>query len=114
MSAIRIVIASALITAAAIKAVPALAEPSAGQDVSVSVVRTADLDLASSSGQRQLDQRISFAAREVCGAASDSDLEGKNDVRTCRKNVRAIARAKAGALIAGAGNDREIVVAAQH
>ena len=113
MSAIRIIIASALLTAVAIKAVPALAEPVVTDDVTVSVVRTADLDLASSSGQRQLDQRISLAAREVCGVASDSDLEGKNDVRLCRKSVQAIARAKAGAIVAGARSEREIVVAAQ-
>jgi UrcA family protein len=94
MSAIRIIIASALITTAAIKAVPALAEPVASPDVNVSIVRTADLDLSSDSGRRALDHRLVQAAREVCGAASDPDLAGKNWARACRDNVLADARAK--------------------
>ena len=80
MKAITIVLASALITGAAIKAVPALAETTS-QEVAVSVVHTADLDLTSDVGKRQLDRRLSIAAREVCGTASDFDLEGKNEVR---------------------------------
>ena len=32
-----------------------------------------------------LDRRLAAAAREVCGFASDADLEGKNDVRACRE-----------------------------
>lgn len=94
MSAIRIIIASALITTAAIKAVPALAEPVAGQDLNVSIVRTADLDLSTETGRRALDHRLVNAAREVCGTASDVDLVGQNKVRACRKNVLADARAK--------------------
>lgn len=93
MTAIRIVIASALITAAALKAVPALAE-TAPAPQNVSIVHTADLDLNSDAGKRQLDQRLSQAAREVCGEASDVDLEGKNDVRACRADVLARARAE--------------------
>ena len=94
MSAIRIIIASALITTAAIKAVPALAEPVAGPDVNVSIVRTADLDLSTENGRRALDYRLVHAAREVCGTASDVDLVGQNKVRACRKNVLSDARAK--------------------
>lgn len=94
MSAIRIIIASALITTAAIKAVPALAEPVAAQDLNVSIVRTADLDLSTQSGRRALDHRLVNAAREVCGTASDVDLVGQNKVRACRQNVLTDARAK--------------------
>jgi UrcA family protein len=94
MSAIRIIIASALITTAAIKAVPALAEPVAAQDLNVSIVSTADLDLSTETGRRALDHRLVNAAREVCGPASDVDLAGKNKVRACRKNVLTDARAK--------------------
>ena len=94
MSAIRIIIASALITTAAIKAVPALAEPVTGPDVNVSIVRTADLDLSTETGRRALDHRLVNAAREVCGTASDVDLAGKNKVRACRENVLADAREK--------------------
>ena len=98
MSAIRIIIASALITTAAIKAVPALAEPVAAQDLNVSIVRTADLDLSTETGRRALDHRLVNAAREVCGTASDIDLAGQNKVRACRENVLTDARAKSNEL----------------
>ena len=90
MSAIKIIIASALATGALIKGVPALAEAAPAQNVSV--VRTADLDLSTTAGQRQLDQRLVTAAYQVCGTASDVDLAGKNDVRQCRADVLAKAR----------------------
>ena len=93
MTAIRIVIASALITAAVLKAVPALAETGSAP-VNVSIVHTADLNLSSDAGKRQLDLRLANAAREVCGTASDVDLSGKNAVRACRANVLANARAE--------------------
>lgn len=93
MKAIHIVIASALITSAAIKAAPALAAPVTAQgDVAVSYVQTADLDLQSDAGRRQLDRRLVIAARDVCGTASDADLEGKNAVRQCVDSVLAKAR----------------------
>ncbi len=94
MSAIRIIIASALITTAAIKAVPAIAEPVRGQDVNTSIVRTADLDLSTETGRRTLDHRLVNAAREVCGTAADVDLAGQNKVRACRHNVLSDARAQ--------------------
>lgn len=102
MKAITIVIASALITAAGIKTAPALAETIAVQpEIAVSIVRTADLDLSTDSGRRQLDRRIASAARDVCGTASDADVEGKNKVRECR-----------GEVLAKAQNDRERVLSA--
>lgn len=99
MKAITIVLASALITGAAIKAAPALAETNS-PELAVSVVHTADLDLSSHSGKRQLDRRLTIAAREVCGTASDFDLEGKNAVRDCRDLVLATARARGETLVA--------------
>jgi UrcA family protein len=109
MSAIRIILASALITTAAIKAVPALAEPVA-QDLNVSIVRTADLDLSTETGRRALDHRLVNAAREVCGTASDVDLAGQNKVRACRDNVLTDARAKGNQL---ASRGATITVAAR-
>src|SRR4029453_173492 len=94
MSAIRIIIASALISTAAIKAVPALAQPVSGPNVNVSIVHTADLNPSTDAGRGALDVRLAQAAREVCGTASDVDLAGKNKVRTCRATVLADARAK--------------------
>jgi UrcA family protein len=85
-----IFLGSALITGAVIKAAPALAEPVQ----SVSVVRTADLDLSTSSGRKALDHRFVVAASEVCGTASDADLAGQNVVRQCRTDVLAKARAR--------------------
>ena len=111
MKAITIVLASALVTAAAIKAVPALAETNS-PDVAVSVVHTADLDLTSDAGKRQLDKRLTNAAREVCGTASDFDLEGKNEVRECRDLVLANAREKGDALIARNERSASIAVVA--
>ena len=93
MSAIRIIIASALITTAAIKAAPALAEP-ANLDVNTSIVRTADLDLSTKAGRRTLDHRLVQAASDVCGTAADFDLAGQNKIRGCRQSVLADARAQ--------------------
>jgi UrcA family protein len=91
MKAIRIASAAFLVTAAVIKAAPALAEP-VSPEVNVALVHTADLDLSTDAGKRALDQRLVIAAREVCGTASDVDLHGKNQVRQCRADVLAKAR----------------------
>ena len=101
--AIYIALASALITTGAIKAAPALAEAPAASATQVSIVRTADLDLASASGQRRLEQRLTRAAREVCGEASIVDLKGKNAVRKCRDETLAKAHTQRDSLIAARG-----------
>ena len=100
MKALHIIIASALITSAAIKAAPALAEQ---PEVAISYVRTADLDLQSNAGRRQLDHRLVTAAREVCGTASNVDLEGKNEVRRCVDSVLIKARGQGQQLAANRG-----------
>jgi len=112
MTALRIILASALITTAAIKAVPAAAEPVNGQAVNVSIVHTADLNLATDAGRRALDARLSHAARDVCGTPSDVDLAGKNKARACRATVLADARAK-GEQIAAGGGQGTITLAAR-
>ena len=96
-----IALASALITAGAIRAAPALAEPASGEvQTYVSYVKTADLDLASQSGQRTLDRRVAQAAREVCGTPSDVDLVGQNNARDCRADAIAKATGEREALLA--------------
>ena len=85
-----IIAGSALATAAVMLGSPAHAAPAASQ--AVRIVSTAGLDLASEPGCAALDHRLVIAARDVCGAASDTDLAGKNDVRECRKSVLAEAR----------------------
>ena len=77
-----------------------------------SIVRTADLDLGSADGQRELDRRIVRAAYEVCGEASDVDLEGKNDVRQCRADTVAAAVQRQ-QLVAIARTGAPIIVAAR-
>ena len=89
---ILIATGSFLIAVATLKAAPALAEPVQPQNVSV--VRTSDLNLSTPVGRRELNQRLVTAAYEVCGAASDVDLVGQNEVRQCRNDVLAEARAK--------------------
>lgn len=103
-----IALGSFLATAALLKGAPALAGPMQSQHVSV--VRTADLDLSSEPGRRALDHRLVIAAAEVCGAASDADLAGKNLVRHCRKDALAQARARSEVLTAR-GGEATIVVA---
>ena len=112
MKAIHIIIASALITATILKAAPALAEPGQG-DIAISYVQTADLDLQSATGRRQLDQRLTHAARDVCGTASNADLEGKNAVRACVDGVLAKARGEGEQLIASANRGVIAVTAAR-
>jgi UrcA family protein len=87
-----IILTSFLAATAVIKAAPALAEQAPAQNVSI--VHTADLNLSTEAGRRQLDQRLIVAASEVCGTASDSDLAGKNQVRQCRADVLAKAHAE--------------------
>ena len=110
---LRIILASALITAAAIKGAPALAEAGPAEPaIEVSVVHTADLDLSTSVGRRQLETRIARAAREVCGAASDIDLKGKNQVRKCRDDVLANAGAQSDNLQSAARRGDAIAITA--
>ena len=110
--AFQIAATAFLITAAAIKAAPAIAAPVAPA-VNVSFVHTADLDLSSRSGQRALDARLAHAASEVCGVASEVDLEGKNDVRNCRTEVLAKANGQRERLLAAAGRGAVIAIAAR-
>ena len=87
----KIALTAFVISAGVIKGAPALAETASPQNVSV--VRTADLDLNSKAGRTALDHRLVIAAYEVCGTASDVDLAGTNEVRACRADVLAKARA---------------------
>ena len=73
-------------TLLAFTAAPALAEP---PPTATAKVQVADLDLSTPSGQRALDRRLTRAVIEVCGAASEADLAGKNDVRQCRVDTLA-------------------------
>lgn len=111
---LKIILASALMTAGALRAAPALAETQPGSfETRISYVQTADLDLSSKDGQRTLDLRISQAAREVCGTPSDADLVGKNKARDCRHDVIARAAGERDALLAAAGRGATIAIASR-
>lgn len=106
-------LASALLTAFVILAGPANAEPPQfGTQLHVSYVQTADLDLATDSGERRLRKRLAIAAREVCGTASDVDLKGKKAVRECRDEAIARASAERDELLAAARSGAPITVMA--
>ena len=110
-----IALVSALITAGAIKATPALAETPASEiRTYVSVVSTEGLDLTSSKGQRLLQHRLGQAARQVCGTASEVDVEGKNRVRNCRDEAIASATSQRDALLAAGTRGGTITLAAAH
>jgi len=106
---LKIVLTSFFVTAALIKGAPTAANPPEPA-VSVSFVRTADLDLSTAKGERVLEHRLAVAAREVCGAAADVDLEGRNDVRKCRADVLARAHEQRDALLAAANRGALIAI----
>lgn len=108
--AIRIVIVSAILTAAALKTAPALAQ-AATAETQVSVVTTGDLDLSSRQGQRQLKLRLVHAAAELCGGASDADLQGKLAARSCRAEVLANANAQGRQIVLASRGMRGVAVA---
>ena len=86
-----IIATSFLATAAIIKAAPALAEPVPAMNVSI--VKVGNLSLSTHAGRAAFDHRLVAAAYEVCGYAIDADLVGQNEVRQCRVDVLAKARA---------------------
>lgn len=96
---------------AALVATPALAQPALA--TSRVVVRTADLDLASGSGQRLLERRLGNAVIEACGAASKVDLVGSNAVRRCRDDTRARIAADRERLVRLARRSGAILIAAR-
>ena len=96
----------------------ALAAVSVGQPVSAQTalanpsvaVAHKDLDLRTEAGTKALDRRIWRAVVEVCGKAPDYDIEGKNDVRQCRRDTRTVASAQADVVVANASRDQLIQV----
>lgn len=98
--------------------IAALAAVSVGQpatarpvpDSATVLVQHSDLDLRTEQGTKALERRIWRAAVTVCGTASDFNLEGKNDVQTCRQATKVLASAKAAIVIADASRAQPIRV----
>lgn len=95
-------------TAAALVGQPVSAQPAPAK-ASVAVAHR-DLDLRTEAGAKALDRRIWRAVVEVCGDAPGYDIEGKNNVRQCRRDTRVMASAQAQVAIAGAMRDQAIQV----
>ncbi|HXG99645.1 MAG TPA: UrcA family protein [Sphingomicrobium sp.] len=93
----------------ALGATPAMAEPR-DADAGRVLVRTADLDLGSDSGRRQLSRRLGQAVTQACGTASDADLAGANAVSRCLRMTRQIVEKERAQRIAAA-SARPIVLA---
>ncbi|ALC10866.1 UrcA family protein [Sphingopyxis sp. 113P3] len=103
---------SKLLILAALAAV-SFAQPATAQAVTqprTAVVTHSDLDLATEKGAKALDRRIWRAVVSVCGTASDYDLEGRNEVRECRRETRAIALNEAKRVVADAARARPLQV----
>lgn len=96
------------VLAATMLSQPGLAEP-APNSQSV-IVPHSDLNLTTEAGTRTLDRRIWRAVVEVCGSAPDFDIEGKNDVRQCRRDTKRHASTQVDIVIARASRDALIRV----
>lgn len=78
----------------------------AGYEQSAVRVRTADLDLASAAGQRQLETRLAMALARLCGQPVLQTPEERDDLAACRADAIAaaapqIAAARARLAVAG-------------
>ncbi len=79
----------ALVVAATL-AMPAMAAD-AGYEQSRVRVQTADLDLASASGQRQLDRRLSLAMTRLCGEPVLHTRDELAELAACQADAMAAA-----------------------
>ena len=66
-----------------------LITPTVAAEPEARIIQVADLDLTSPTGQRHFEARVTRAAIELCGEASNVDPVGRNDVRQCRNDVLA-------------------------
>jgi UrcA family protein len=105
----RIVIIAAALLAAPI-ATSAFAETPAEHS---RIVSYADLDLSRAGDVRKLDGRIGRAIAEVCGSASEADLEGRNEVRRCRAFVRESLSAGRNQALAAAREPAQVAIASR-
>lgn len=76
--------------------------PAAAQTAPTSVaVEYGDLNLASDAGRAAFDNRIAFAARQLCGDYLHTELKWAALSRTCQQGVIADARASRDAVLGG-------------
>jgi UrcA family protein len=89
---------------------PALAQNAPARP-SVTVAH-ADLNLANERDAKTLEHRVWRAVVAVCGAASDFDLAGKNDVRQCQRDTLRVASTQTDVVIASANRSEPIRISA--
>jgi UrcA family protein len=77
------IVASAVCVAAAVFAVPAMA-----QDAKTVRVIYTDLDLTNAAGVEELQHRVKWALGAVCGAPDLRDLTAVQAAAACRKQAR--------------------------
>lgn len=71
-------------------------------------VRTSDLDLASTSGQAMLEQRVTHAVDRICGSAHARSTWEQQNYADCSKAARADAAPRIDAMVAAAQNARKV------
>jgi UrcA family protein len=98
LAMLKPILFAAAALASAVTASPVFAKPISPE---VRVVTYADLDLSSAAGRDRLEHRIQAAVREVCGAASASNLARREAVRQCLTETRANVRLPASPASAG-------------
>ena len=88
-------------SAAAFLAVGAAISPASAQSTPEAVsISYADLNLASDAGRTAFDNRIAYAARQVCGDYHHTELKWAAMSRTCQAEVIAAAQPSRDALVA--------------
>lgn len=102
-------IKSLVIAAAALAAVPALA-----QEVPASVaVGYGDLNLASAEGAAMLKSRVKGAARRICGVEQAPGLAESTAVRSCRTSVLSSAQPQMNLAMSQSGSGSVVVAASR-
>ena len=75
--------AAAALGGALLAAMPAAAAPTL--EMRVTQVRYADLDIADAQGRAKLDQRLTRAARRVCGPVENRDAREAAEATACQR-----------------------------
>lgn len=86
---------------------PAFAEPV----TRTAVVQHSDLDLGTPAGAKTLQHRVWRAVVDVCGATSEFDIAGKNDIRQCRRDTLQTATVRVEQVVAGVSRNEPVRVA---
>lgn len=87
--------------AASLASIGTAVAPAQAAPADVILVGYSDLNLASSAGQRTLDNRIAAAVASVCNDGESLDLRSNSLSRSCRAEASAAAQVQRDAAVAG-------------